>query len=206
VTVGADQLVLLSDVDGFYTANPSLDPAARRLDVIARITPEIAAMAGDAASALSRGGMKTKLLAAQTATAAGCALAVTLGAVDRPLTALARGAACTWFVAEGDPQTARKAWIGSMKPQGELTVDAGAARALAEGRSLLPAGVTAVAGRFGRGDPVTIAGPAGRIGQGLARYTAEEARAIAGRRSGDIPAILGYPGRAALIHRDDMAL
>ncbi|MDJ0628885.1 MAG: glutamate 5-kinase [Rhodobacter sp.] len=204
VTVAADILVLLSDVDGFYSGNPKFDPEARRFDVIRRITPEIEAMAGDEGSGLSKGGMKTKLMAAQTATGAGCAMAITEGSVQQPLSALDAGAPATWFAAEGDPQAARKRWIAAMKPKGEITVDAGAARALAEGKSLLPAGVTAVSGRFRRGDPVTILGPEGMLGKGLARYPSDEAAAIRGRRSGDIEAILGYPGRAALVHRDDM--
>ncbi|MFP4328807.1 MAG: glutamate 5-kinase [Paracoccaceae bacterium] len=206
VTVGADQLVLLSDVDGFYSANPNADPLARRYDVIEEITPEIEAMAGDAGSGLSKGGMKTKLMAARTATAAGCALAITEGARAHPLRALEQGAPATWFTPQLDPASARKRWIAAMKPRGEIVVDAGAAQALASGKSLLPAGVTAVTGRFGRGDPVVIAAGRHRLGQGLSRYTAEEARAIAGRRSDEIEAVLGYPGRSALIHRDDMAL
>nr|WP_214650012.1 glutamate 5-kinase [Palleronia pontilimi] len=207
VTVGADQLVLLSDVDGLYTANPQTDPDAQHLPVIDAITPDIAAMAGEAASHLSKGGMRTKLMAARTATGAGCAMAITLGAGDNPLNALENGARCTWFLPGTDPQAARKAWIAAMKPQGVLVVDAGAARALSSGKSLLPAGVTGVEGEFGRGDPVAIIGPDGAaLGHGLARYTGDEARAIAGRRSGDIEAVLGYPGRAALIHRDDMAV
>ncbi len=207
VTTGADLLVLLSDVDGFYTANPRQDPNAQRLEVIEEITPEIEAMAGEAGSGLSRGGMKTKLLAAKTATAAGCTMAITRGTRPHPLRALAEGAPATWFAAREDPQTARKRWIAAMKPRGEVCVDAGAAAALARGNSLLPAGVVAVCGDFGRGDPVAILGPRGqRLGQGLTRYTAAEARAIAGRRSDEIEAVLGYPGRAALIHRDDMAL
>lgn len=205
VTIGADQLVLLSDVDGFYSANPRVDPTATRFDVIATITPEIEAMAGDAGSGLSKGGMKTKVMAAKTAVAGGCAMAVTEGSVLRPLSALAGGAPATWFLAEDDPQAARKRWIAAMKPRGEITVDAGAARALGQGKSLLPAGVAAVSGRFGRGDPVDILGPDGtRLGRGLARYTAAEAVAIKGRHSRDIEGVLGYPGRAALIHRDDM--
>jgi glutamate 5-kinase len=207
VTVGADQLVLLSDVDGFYSANPKEDPAARRFDVVERITPEIEAMAGDPISGLSKGGMKTKLMAAKTATGGGCAMAITLGITDRPLKALAEGAPATWFLAETDPQVARKRWIAGMKPKGEITVDAGAAGALRSGKSLLPAGVTRVSGAFGRGDPVAILGPSGeRLGLGLTRYTREEAALIRGRHSGDIEAVLGYPGRAALIHRDDMVL
>jgi glutamate 5-kinase len=207
VTIGADALVLLSDVDGFYTANPHSDAAATRFDVVDRITPEIEAMAGDPVSGLSKGGMKTKLMAAKTAVAGGCAMAIMEGSVLRPLTALADGAASTWFTALGDPQAARKRWIAAMKPRGEITVDAGAVTALQAGKSLLPAGVTHVAGSFGRGDPVAILSPTGaRLGQGLIRYTGGETKAIAGRRSGDIPGILGYPGRAALIHRDDMVI
>ncbi|WP_226781099.1 glutamate 5-kinase [Oceaniglobus trochenteri] len=207
VTVGADRLILLSDVDGFYSANPQTDPTARRFDTIDRITPEIEAMAGDAGSGLSKGGMKTKLMAGRTACGGGCAMAITNGFADRPIQALEQGANATWFLAEGDPQTARKRWIAAMKPRGTLTVDAGAAQALAGGKSLLPAGVVAAQGRFGRGDPVLIQGADGKsIGCGLARYTGDEARAIMGRHSRDIEPVLGYPGRAALIHRDDMVL
>ncbi len=207
VTCGADQLVLLSDVDGFYSANPKQDPGAIRFDLIQKITPEIEAMAGDAISALSKGGMKTKLLAAKTAVAGGCAMAIMEGSVLRPLTALAKGANRTWFLAHGDPQQARKRWINAMKPRGELRLDAGAVTALRAGKSLLPAGVVAVAGAFGRGDPVAILDPAGVVlGKGLVRYTATEARAIAGHRSGEIEGILGYQGRAALVHRDDMVV
>ena len=207
VTVGADQLVLLSDVDGFYSANPKLDPAARRFDLVGAITPAIEAMAGDPISGLSRGGMKTKIMAAKTAVAGGCALAIMEGSGLRPLTALADGAARTWFLAQGDPQAARKRWINAMKEKGRVWVDAGAVAALRRGKSLLPAGVVAVEGGFGRGDPVGIVGPDGTLlGRGLVRYTALEARAIAGHRSGEIEVILGYAGRAALIHRDDMVI
>ncbi|MFN3822557.1 MAG: glutamate 5-kinase [Pseudorhodobacter sp.] len=207
VTVGADQLILLSDVDGFYSANPKEDPTATRFDLIAAITPDIEAMAGDPVSGLSKGGMKTKVMAARTAMAGGCAMAVMEGSVSRPLSALANGAARTWFVPQADPQLARKRWINAMKPRGEVRVDAGAMTALGQGKSLLPAGVTAVSGNFGRGEPVTILGPDGAaLGKGLMRYTSTEARAIAGHRSGEIEAILGYVGRAALIHRDDMVV
>ena len=207
VTIGADQLVLLSDVDGFYSGNPAQDAGARRFDVIDRITPQIEAMAGDAGSGLSKGGMKTKLMAAKMATAGGCAMAIALGSPHNPLRNIENGAPSTWFTAQLDPQVARKRWIAAMKPKGEITVDAGAARALANGKSLLPAGVSAIAGRFGRGDPVAILDvDAHRLGIGLARYTSAEAEAIKGCRSGEIEARLGYPGRAALIHRDDMAL
>lgn len=206
-TIGADMLVLLSDVDGFYSGNPTEDPDAERYDVIDRITPTIEAMAGDAGSGLSKGGMKTKLMAAKTATAAGCAMAICHGAAQRPLTALHTGANATWFTATLDPQAARKRWIAAMKPLGSVTLDAGAAQALSKGNSLLPAGVHAISGSFGRGDPVAITGPGGhQLGLGLSRYTAEEAQKIKGHRSAEIEKLLGYPGRAALIHRDDMAL
>lgn len=207
VTVGADQLILLSDVDGFYTGNPGTDPTATRYDVIDQITPEIEAMAGDAGSGLSKGGMKTKLLAGKMATDAGCAMAITEGSPLNPLKTLESGANATWFTAQLDPQAARKRWIAAMKPRGQIRVDAGAARALSNGKSLLPAGISAVTGEFGRGDPVEITGPdARKLGQGLSRYTSSEASAIQGRQSGEIESILGYSGRAALIHRDDMAL
>lgn len=207
VTVGADQLILLSDVDGFYSANPKEDPTAERFDLVERITPEIEAMAGDPISGLSKGGMKTKLLAAKTAVAGGCAMAIMEGSVLRPLKALAEGAHRTWFVAEGSPQVARKRWINAMKPRGELRLDAGAVAALHAGKSLLPAGVTAVSGSFGRGDPVAILSPEGVVlAKGLVRYTVAEAKAIAGHRSGEIEAILGYAGRAALVHRDDLVM
>jgi glutamate 5-kinase len=207
VTVGADQLILLSDVDGFYTANPKEDPLATRFDVVDTITPEIEAMAGDPISGLSKGGMKTKLMAAKTAVAGGCAMAILEGSALRPLKALAEGATRTWFVAQADPQLARKRWINAMKPKGELVLDSGAVTALQAGKSLLPAGVTKVTGSFGRGEPVAILSPTGAVlGKGLVRYTSAEARKIAGHRSGEIEAILGYPGRAALIHRDDLVV
>ena len=207
VTVGADVLVLLSDVDGFYSGNPKEDRDAQRFDVIEKITPEIEAMAGDAGTGLSKGGMKTKVLAAKTATAGGADMVITLGSRLNPLKALENGEPGTWFTAESDPQLARKRWIGAMKPKGEVILDAGAVGALERGKSLLPAGVTSVQGDFGRGEPVAIIGPKGaRLGVGLTRYTSEEAGKIKGQRSDRIEELLGYPGRAALIHRDDMAV
>lgn len=207
VTCGADQLLLLSDVDGLYTANPKTDPAARHLPVVAHLTAEIEAMGGDPVSGLSKGGMKTKLMAARTAVAGGCAMAIAEGSVLRPLSAVASGARVTWFLPEGDPQAARKRWIAAMKPRGELVVDEGAARALGQGRSLLPAGVRAVSGAFHRGDPVVIRGPEGAaLAQGLVRYDSADAALIAGRRSDEIEALLGYAPRTALVHRDDMVV
>jgi glutamate 5-kinase len=207
VTAGADQLVLLSDVDGFYNSNPKTDASAIRFEIIEHITPEIEAMGGDPVSGLSKGGMKTKLLAAKTAMAGGCAMAIMEGSTLRPLKALAEGAARTWFVPAADPQLARKRWINAMKPRGELVLDAGAVAALKAGKSLLPAGVTKVTGSFGRGEPVAILAPDGVVlGKGLCRYTSAEAKTIAGHRSGEIEALLGYQGRAALVHRDDMVV
>ncbi len=204
---GADALILLSDVDGLYTANPRLDPAARLLPVIEDLTPEIEAMAGDVGSELSSGGMRTKLMAAKAAMKAGCAMAITRGDRDRPLRALAEGAAATWFLAAGSPQAARKQWIAGMKPEGRLIVDAGAAAALRRGKSLLPAGVRGVEGTFDRGDPVAIVTEAGAaLGVVLSGYPSDEARLIAGRQSDEIEAALGHPGRTALAHRDDMVL
>ncbi|MEX1236329.1 MAG: glutamate 5-kinase [Roseovarius sp.] len=206
VTAGADQLILLSDVDGFYSGNPALDAGAHRYDTIDAITPEIEAMAGDPVSGLSKGGMKTKLMAARAAMAAGCDMAITQGDVLRPLAALEAGANATWFTAQGTPQQRRKAWIGAMKAKGRLTVDAGAARAIERGSSLLPAGVTGVLGSFQRGDAIEIMSESGTVlGLGLTRYDASDAARIKGLRSDAIEAVLGYPARAALIHRDDMA-
>ncbi len=207
VTTGADMAVLLSDVDGFYTANPKTDAAARHVPVVHEITPDLMAKAGDAGTGLSKGGMKTKLLAAQTAMAAGCNLVVTEGSRPNPLMALENGERATVFVAREDPMAARKHWIGAMKPKGVIALDQGAVEALGRGTSLLPAGITAVTGSFGRGDAVELVGPGGaHVGAGLTRYTADEARALIGKRSDQIEATLGYPGRAALVHRDDMAL
>ncbi|SHE58508.1 glutamate 5-kinase [Loktanella atrilutea] len=207
VTVGADQLVLLSDVDGLYTANPQSDSTAEFIPQVAQITPAIMAMAGDAVSGLSKGGMKTKVLAARVATEAGCALCIALGSTDNPLLALENGARVTWFAAQTTPQAARKRWIAAMKPRGTFTVDAGADAALHDGKSLLPAGVAAVSGSFDRGDPVEIVGTTGApLGLGLTNYSSAEAGQIRGHRSAEVEAILGYKGRAALIHRDDMVL
>src|SRR3712207_1108041 len=156
VTVGADVLVLLSDVDGFYSGNPHTDPAARRFETVERITPEIEAMAGEGVSGLSKGGMITKLMAAKMATDGGCAMAITLGSPLNPLAHREGGANAPWFCPQPVPRVARRRWPAAMKPRGELRVDAGAARARGEGRSLLPAGIVGVAGRFGRGEPVAI--------------------------------------------------
>ena len=207
--VEADQLILLSDIDGLYTADPRRDPAARHLPVVAAITPEIEAMGGEPPPGYSSGGMRTKLAAARIATQAGSAMAIARGhAVDRPLAALEAGARCTWFLPAPEGRSARKRWIaGALAPLGVLIVDAGAARALAAGGSLLPAGVRGVEGAFERGDPVLVRGPDGTaLAQGLAAYASADAARIAGHRSDAIETILGWRGRDELIHRDDLVL
>ena len=197
---GAEVLILLSDVDGLYDKNPRDFTGARHIPVVREVTAEIESMAGGTGTEGAKGGMITKLMAAKTAMRGGCAMAITKGAVDRPLSALQNGAAATWFLPGEDPARARKQWIAGMKPTGALIIDAGAAKALAKGNSLLPAGVKRVEGAFDRGDPVAA------VGAALAGYNATEARVIAGRHSGEIEGLLGYPGRAAMAHRDDMVL
>jgi glutamate 5-kinase len=206
--MSADCLVLLSDVDGFYTAPPQSNADARRLDEVADITPEIEAMAGDVGSELSRGGMVTKIEAAKIAVSGGTHMVIASGKVLNPLAALGTQGTGTWFLARQDPVTARKRWIaGTLEPKGAVTVDAGAAQALASGKSLLPAGVTKVEGSFEKGDAVFIRNGAGvEIGRGLTAYDHDDAKAIIGRKSSEIAEILGYFGRAELIHRDDMVL
>jgi glutamate 5-kinase len=208
--IGADLLVLLSDVDGLYTADPRVDPAARRLEVVSELTDEIEAMAGrsNAAAGVGVGGMGAKLAAARIARSAGCATVITLGGRPEPLTAVETGAACTLFEPSLTPTAAYKQWIaGSLSPQGSVTVDAGAVGALQAGKSLLPAGVRKVEGRFGKGDAVLVLDPSGReVARGLSRYDADAADKIMGLRSDAIEATLGYTEGPTLIHADDMAL
>ncbi len=204
----ADCLVLLSDIDGLYTASPAVDPDAKHLPLVPAITAEIEAMAGGAASEFSRGGMRTKIEAGKIATAGGTTMVIASGKVRGPLSAISSGARCTWFLAPGNPVASRKRWIGgALEPKGALFVDAGAVTALKGGKSLLPAGVKRVEGAFTRGDAVIVRGPAGEeIGRGLVAYDVEDAVRIAGHSSRDIAKILGFAGRAAMIHRDDLAL
>ena len=206
--LSADCLVLLSDVDGLYSADPARDADATLIQQVARITPEIEAMAGGVSSAVGSGGMATKLAAAKISLAAGCHMCVANGRETHPLRRIAEGARCTWFVAEASPLTVRKQWIaGSLQPVGELHVDAGAVRALRDGRSLLPAGVTKVGGRFDRGDPVVVLGPDGaEVARGLCAYSNGDAERIRGRRSSDLEELLGFRGRDEMIHRDDLVL
>ena len=204
----ADLLILLSDVAGLYDAPPKDDPKAKLIPVVERVTPAIEAMAGGAASELSRGGMHTKIEAARIATSAGTHMVIADGRVAHPIARIAAGAPCTWFLTPSNPFLARKAWIGgSLELKGSITVDAGAARALASGKSLLPAGVTRIEGAFARGDCVAIRDECGaELGRGLIAYDALHAERIRGRNSRDIAQVLGMTGRAEMIHRDDMAL
>ena len=206
--VSADLLVLLSDVDGLYDAPPRTGAAARHVPRVERITPEIEAMAGAAGSGLSRGGMLTKIEAGKIATAAGTHMVIASGHLDHPLRAIEDGARCTWFLTAGNPITARKKWIaGSLEPKGTLIIDAGAVAALRRGNSLLPVGVVRIEGGFARGDAVIIRGPDGvEIGRGLCAYDAEDAQKIRGRSSSEIDAILGFSGRAEMVHRDDLVV
>jgi glutamate 5-kinase len=206
--MSADLLVLLSDVDGLYDAPPGTGATARHVPRVERITPEIEAMAGAAGSGLSRGGMQTKIEAGKIATAAGTHMVIASGHFDHPLRVIEDGARCTWFLTAGNPVTARKKWIaGSLEPKGTLTIDAGAVAALRRGNSLLPVGVVRIDGGFARGDAVIIRGPDGvEIGRGLCAYDAEDAQKIRGRSSGEIDAILGFSGRAEMVHRDDLVV
>ena len=206
--VQADQLILLSDIDGLYTADPKRDPTAAHIPVVEALTPEIEAMGGEPPPGYSSGGMRTKLVAARIATQAGCAMAIAFGHTFRPLAALEAHARCTWFLPAPEGRSARKRWIaGSLLPLGVLTVDAGAAKALTRGKSLLPAGVRGIEGSFDRGDPVVVHGPDGAaMARGLSAYNSADAERIAGHRSDEIEAILGWRGRDEIIHRDDLVL
>jgi glutamate 5-kinase len=209
----ADMLVLLSDIDGLYTADPRQDPAARHIPVVREIGPEIEAMAGSAPPGYSSGGMVTKLAAARIAMNAGCHMLIAEGqpkgdGVAGPLAAIEAGARATLFLPSGEPRSARKAWIaGAVNPAGALVVDDGAARALRNGKSLLPAGIVAIEGSFERGDCVVIRTRAGaEAGRGLSAYASGDISLIAGHKSAEIPSILGYRGRHEIIHRDDLVL
>ena len=227
----ADLLILLSDIDGLYDAPPAQDPNAKLIPVVESVTSEIEAMAGDAASELSRGGMRTKIEAAKIATTGGTHMLIASGKIEHPLQAIADGGRCTWFLTGANPVTARKKWIaGSLEPKGTFGIDAGAVAALRRGNSLLPVGVVRVDGGFARGDAVIVRGPDGaeigrglcaydaddaqkvrgpdtrEIGRGLIAYDAEDAEKIKGRSSPDVMTILGVSGRAEMIHRDDLVV
>jgi glutamate 5-kinase len=204
----ADLLILLSDIAGLYDAPPKNNPKAKLIPIVERLTPDIEAVAGGPASELSRGGMRTKIEAARIVTAAGTHMAIADGRVMHPIARIGAGGPCTWFLTPSNPVAARKIWIGgSLETKGAVYIDAGAAKALGSGKSLLPAGVTQVEGAFARGDCVVIRDAQGvEIGRGLVAYDALHAERIRGRNSRDIAQILGTPGRAEMIHRDDMTL
>jgi glutamate 5-kinase len=206
--VGADVLVLLSDVDGLYTANPNEDPDAQFIARVLEITPQIEAMAGGSGTDMGTGGMQTKIAAAKIAVGAGCHLCISKGAVEHPLKSIEEGARCTWFVPTSTPVATRKQWIaGTLKPAGAIAVDDGAVRALMSGKSLLPAGVTRALGRFERGDTVSIIAPDGtEVARGICAYSDTDAARIIGRRSADIESVLGFRGRDEIVHRDDLVL
>jgi glutamate 5-kinase len=206
--MSADCLVLLSDVDGLYTAPPGNKASSQLIREVRQVTPAIEAMAGDAGTELSRGGMVTKIEAAKIALSSGTNMVITSGKIDHPLQALENGARCTWFLAPSDPVTARKRWIaGQLEPKGFVEIDKGAERALLSGKSLLPAGVVRVGGQFGRGDAVVIRSADGQeLGRGLSAYARDDAARIIGKKSGEIASILGHEGRSELVHRDDMVL
>jgi glutamate 5-kinase len=209
VMASADCLVLLSDIDGLYTADPNMVPDARFLTTVAEITPEIEAMAGSAKQGgVGSGGMVTKIAAAKIAVAGGCHMVITSGKPLNAISQLEKGARCTWFGAKSSPMASRKRWIsGILKPAGTLVVDDGAAKALRSGNSLLPAGIVNVEGNFQRGDTVRLVDASGvGLGRGLVAYSAEDSRLIMGHKSHEIEAILGYGGRDVVIHRDDLAL
>jgi glutamate 5-kinase len=205
---GADCLVLLSDIDGLYTANPAADPGAQFIAQVRHITPQIEAMAGGAGSDMGSGGMQTKVAAAKIAVSAGCHMCIAKGAFQHPLKRIEEGARCTWFVPSSTPLATRKQWIaGTLKPAGAIAVDDGAVRALLAGKSLLPAGVTGAVGRFERGDTVSIIGPDGaEVARGICAYSDGDAARIIGRKSAEIEKVLGFRGRDEIVHRDDLVL
>ena len=204
----ADCLVLLSDVDGLYTADPRRDERAEFVDRVLNITPEIEAMAGESSSNVGSGGMATKIAAARIAVGAGCHICIASGRPLHPLKRIEEGERATWFVPSGEPAAMRKQWIaGSLRPTGAVMVDAGAVAALGRGKSLLPAGVVRASGRFERGDTISVFGPTGsEIARGISAYSDANTARIMGRQSSEIESILGYAGREELIHRDDLAL
>jgi glutamate 5-kinase len=206
--VEADCLILLSDVDGLYTANPQRNSSAQHIPEVRTITPEIEAMARGPVSEISRGGMESKIAAAKIATAAGASVLIANGHLLHPLRAIDSSGKRTFFVPRVSPAAARKRWIGGgLSAQGTVVIDAGAECALLSGKSLLPAGVTAIEGHFERGDAVIVTNASGReLARGLVAYNLEEARLLLGRRTIEIETILGYRGRDEIIHRDDLAL
>ena len=207
--IGADLLILLSDIDGLYTADPRANTSAKHISVVTDMTDDIIAMGGapNAAAGVGTGGMATKLAAAQIATQAGCDMVICDGRAVGALAILGAGAKHSLFKAKDNPRKARAQWIGgTLKPSGTLHIDAGAAKALQKGSSLLPAGVTSVSGTFEKGDAVSITADNTEIARGLVAYDLHEAERIKGLKSGEIAAVLGYENGAAIIHRDNLVM
>ncbi|MFT8720099.1 glutamate 5-kinase [Acetobacter sp.] len=206
--IDADQLILLSDIDGLYTADPRTNPDAQHIPVVETLTAEIDEMGGAPPPGYSSGGMRTKLVAAHIATESGCAMAIALGKRPHPLAALRDGARCTWFLPCTDSRSSKKRWIaGGLTPMGDVVIDEGALRALTQGGSLLPAGVVTVSGEFSRGDLVRVVNKDGtEVGRGLSAYPIDEARRLLGHRSDEFEEILGWEGHDELIHRDNLVL
>jgi glutamate 5-kinase len=204
----ADCLVLLSDVEGLFTSDPNRDSGAQFIDRVTNITPEIEAMAGRTLSDVGSGGMATKILAARIAVTAGCHMCIAAGKYQHPVSRIEEGERCTWFVPSATPVAARKQWIaGTLRPAGAITIDAGAQRALLEGKSLLPAGVSGVRGHFERGDTVSVLGPDGtEVARGIIAYSDADATRILGRKSSEIEALIGFRVRDEMIHRDDLVI
>ncbi len=212
--ISADALILLSDIDGLYDADPRSNKNAKHIPEVHQITAEMYEAAGEAnaAAGVGSGGMATKVEAARIAMTAGCATAIALGTTTvtdgGPLRALAEGGRATWFIPDLNPETARRQWLaGTLNPAGEITIDAGAVKALSNGKSLLHAGVLAVSGEFQRGDAVSVVDEDGAmIARGMSAYASEDAAKLIGVKSSQIERILGFRGRPALIHRDDLVL
>lgn len=204
----ADCLVLLSDVDGLYTADPNTNPDAQFIPRVTQITPEIEAMAGRTVSDVGTGGMATKVLAAKIAVAAGCHMCISAGHHPHPVGRIEEGARCTWFVPTATPVAARKQWIaGTLRPVGAVCIDEGALKALHSGKSLLPAGIVETRGKYERGDTVSVIAPDGtEVARGIIAYSDTDAARIIGRKSSEIEALLGFRGRAEMIHRDDLVI
>jgi glutamate 5-kinase len=205
---GADTCILLSDVDGLYTADPRGNPTATRIDTVTKIDDAVREMAGVARVGHGTGGMVTKLMAAEICMNAGCHMAIALGQLEHPLSALEAGAPCTWFVSSAEPKAARKKWIsGALNTGGRVIIDEGAKSALMLGKSLLAAGIVGVEGEFDRGDAISIVGADGVVvGKGLIAFSAEDMNLIKGKRSDVIEDLLGFKGRSEVVHRDDLVL
>ncbi|GBR54264.1 gamma-glutamyl kinase [Neokomagataea thailandica NBRC 106555] len=204
----SDTLILLSDIDGLYTADPRKEPEARFLPVIEHVTDDVMALGGEPPPGYSSGGMRTKLLAARIANRAGTNMIIASGYHPSPIKRLIEGGLCTWFCAEIDTGSARKRWIGSgLSAKGSLTVDAGAEQALSKGASLLSAGISRVSGKFKRGDLIAVCNQDDEhIAIGLANYNSDEVQRLVGQRTCFMPDILGYCGPDELIHRDNLSL